>query len=148
MTTNTADTKKSRRKKLWKIVGAICGVIAILWMISDAQKGVEKASEWHGLDSEIQLVQSGHFSDYPDKTIGEAVDGFIRNPKWESVEDQEEGTLVKVSGHVFQGEKPVEIMIQFVVDTKNKTFYPDALELDGMRQAESELITLLNKMLE
>ena len=146
--TNNSDAKKSSRKKLGKIVGAICLVIGIIWMIGDAQKGVEKASEWHGLDSEIQLVQNGHFSEYPKKTIGEAVDGFFGDTEWESGIGAEGETLVNARGKMFYMEKEVEGLIQFIVDKEEGTFVLNTFEINGVPQDQSMINALIGKMFE
>ena len=37
-----------------------------------------------GDSKEVQLIKTGHFTDHPSKTIGDAVNGFFKNPSWES----------------------------------------------------------------
>ncbi len=48
------------QKKLKKVLGIIALVIGVLWMICDEMKGVEKAEDWHGLNSAVEFVKNGY----------------------------------------------------------------------------------------
>ena len=105
------------------------------------------------LDSpEIQLVKEGHLYDYPDKTVGEAVDGFFGSPSWESgegIEGETKGkTLVDATGKITFMEKEITAAIQFVVDEKAGTFELLSLELNGIAQTALMRGALIRKMFE
>lgn len=100
----------------------------------------------------IALVKSGHFTDHENKTVGEAVDGFFSNPKWETgfgVDGETKGKmLVNARGGMTYMDKPVDAQIQFTVDMDNGTFQMNAFELNGIPQNQLMIVSLINKMFE
>ena len=101
---------------------------------------------------EIELVKSGYFTNNKSKTVGQAVDGFFSDPKWESgigVDGKTKGkTLVNMSGGMTYMEKSVNAKIQFMVDVEKSSFQLSAFELNGIPQNQLLILTLINKMFE
>jgi len=100
----------------------------------------------------IELVKGGHFVDHDNKTVGEAVDGFFSNPRWESFagmgDDSTEKMVVNVQGGMTYMEKPVDATLQFTVDMASGAFKVNAFELNGIPQNGFMISGLINKMFE
>lgn len=78
----------------------------------------------------ISMVKEGALESYPDRTIGSAVKGFIRNPKWETGVTEDGERVVNVRGEVLYDEEPTEIAIQFLIN-EGDTFEITAMEAGG-----------------
>lgn len=89
-------------------------------MICDGMKGVEKAEDWHGLNSAVELVKNGYLAGYNDKTVGEAVDGFLGNAEWKSGKTQSGEMMVNVQGSIMYMDRKADCQIQLKVDEKDK----------------------------
>lgn len=85
-------------------------------------------------DKYVQLVKSGTLNGYPQMTVGEAFDGFLANPKWESGLSDDNVRFVNVTGGILYYEKDAEIVVQFFVDEKNESFQYNACEINGIPQ--------------
>jgi len=101
---------------------------------------------------EIKIVKSGHFENHPQKTVGEAIAGFMGNPRWESgtgIDGETKGkTLVNVKGKITFMDKEVTAALQFIVDTKAKTFQLHAFEMNGIPQNPFMIAALIEKIFE
>lgn len=101
---------------------------------------------------EIKIVKSGHFDNHPEKTVGEAIEGFMSSPQWESgtgIDGETKGkTLVNVKGKITFMEKEVTAALQFIVDTTKETFQLNAFELNGIPQNPFMTVALIEKMFE
>ena len=147
--------KKQPRKKtslpLWlRIVMIVCASMILLygglrgWRESGGGSGVTNIFN----DPNVTLVKTGHLSAYPNKTIGEATDAFIGNPRWESGTGQDGTEFVNVRGDIRYMDKPVEAALQFEINRRLGTFEVRALEFNGIPQNGLVQIGFLEEMYE
>ena len=97
-------------------------------------------------EPEVQVVKNGTLNAYPDRTVGEAVDGFFGDPTWEAIVGEDGNTYVNVEGTIQYMSKDVQALIQFRLDVSNDTFKINALEFNGIPQSEIMLYALIEKM--
>lgn len=99
-------------------------------------------------DSDIvHFVKSGKLNAYPQKTVGEAIDGFFGNPKWEAITGEDGKTYVNVIGNISYMNEEVKAKLQFKV-AEDKTFETTALEFNNVPQNLVILNALIEKMYE
>lgn len=100
----------------------------------------------------VDMIKDSYFTNYPQKTIGEAVDGFFGKPQWTSgkpVDAEYKGyTLVNCSGTVMFDGTILDAAIQFLLDEKTGEFELNALEIDGIPQNQFMQIGFLELMYE
>lgn len=100
----------------------------------------------------VKTIKTAYFFDYPNKTIGAAVDDFFISPEWESgkpVDAKYAGkTLVNCKGIITYDDEPVAALIQFVLDEKTGAFELNAFEMDGVPQNQYMQVQLLGAMFE
>ncbi len=85
-------------------------------------------------DKYIQIVKNGTLNTYPQKTVGEAFDGYLDNPKWESGLSEDKQRFVNVKGGILYYEKEAEIVVQFLVNEEYDSFQYNACEINGFSQ--------------
>lgn len=85
-------------------------------------------------DKYVQMVRGGILDGYPQKTVGEAFDDFLDNPKWESGVSEDGERFVNVKGGILYLNKEAELAVQFFVDEKNEAFQYNACEINGVPQ--------------
>lgn len=81
----------------------------------------------------IYTVKNGALFDYPDKTIGEMVEGFVGDPKWEAIVDDDGITYVNIGGSIFYNDSKVRMLLQYKINDDD-TFELQALEFNGEPQ--------------
>ena len=87
-------------------------------------------------DKYVQLVKSGTLDGYPQMTVGEAFDGFLSDPKWESGLSDDNVRFVNVKGGALYSGEEAELAVQFIiVDEKEGSFQYNACEVDGTPQS-------------
>ena len=87
-------------------------------------------------DKYVQLVKSGTLDGYPQMTVGEAFDGFLSDPKWESGLSDDNVRFVNVKGGALYFGEEAELAVQFIiVDEKEGSFQYNACEVDGTPQS-------------
>lgn len=96
----------------------------------------------------VELVKNGTLNDYPSRTFGEAVEEFFRNPEWEQIQAEDGNTYVNVSGETTFMNEPVDIVLQYRVDTEAGTFELQAFEMNGVSQNRMTYQALLSAMYE
>lgn len=94
-------------------------------------------------DKYVRIVKEGTLEAYPQITVGEAFDGFLRDPKWESGLTDDHVRFVNVTGGILYYEKDAELAVQFFVDEKDETFRYNACEIDGVPQNNLVFLGLL-----
>ena len=68
-------------------------------------------------------------------TVGEAFDGFLSDPKWESGLSDDNVRFVNVKGGALYFGEEAELAVQFIiVDEKEGSFQYNACEVDGTPQ--------------
>lgn len=96
--------------------------------------GIYVTSSGGTSDKYVQIVKEGTLNGYPQMTVGEAFDGFLDNPKWESGLSDDNVRLVNVTGGILYYDKDAELAVQFIVDEKDESFQYNACEINGIPQ--------------
>jgi hypothetical protein len=131
-------SKKKKSKKL--ILGiAGCAIILVI-IIAVASSG--------GNDRYVRMVKGGTLNAYPQRTIGDAFDNFMRNAKWKSLKAEDGNIYVNVSGTILYLEKEVEAVVQFFVDAEDGSFEYNACEFNGIPQNNLIFWAMLEKIYE
>ncbi len=94
----------------------------------------------------VSMVKDGTLAAYPDQTIGEAVDGFFANPRWEHIVADDGNDYVNVSGRISYAGEPADAIIQYAVDTETGSFHVNAFEINDLPQSERMYLELIAKM--
>lgn len=97
-------------------------------------------------DQYVQMVKGGTLTQYPNKTLGAAVDGFFGDPKWQHIQATDGKDYVNVSGKITVQEKGTSALLQFSIDKQAGTFAFRALEFDGVAQNLLTYASLLQSM--
>lgn len=112
---------------------------------NEANKEIKK-----DINKDIALVQNGHFTNFPTKSIGQAVNGFIGNPVWESGTgvnpENKPIRFVNCRGAVTYMGKPVQALIQFVLSPDGQSFSLQAFELNEIPQNQEMIGSLIQEM--
>ena len=95
---------------------------------------------------EISEVQNGKLNNYPNKTIGQAVDGFFGSPSWECIKGEDGNKYVNVTGSIEYMGKEIQAALQFRIYENSNNFQINALEFNGIPQNEIMLMALLENM--
>ena len=98
-----------------------------------------------GDSAEVQSVKGGTLYGHSEITLGEAVDGFMGNPQWESIEDENGNIYVNIKGDILYQDKEIEALLQYEVNADD-TFDFNALEFNGIPQNEVMYNALIIKM--
>ena len=105
-----------------------------------------------GSSKAVEMVKGGSFNQCPHKTVGKAANDFLGSPKWASgigVDGPTKGlTLVNLKGTASLHGKNVDLALQFIVNEKDGSFQPNALELNGIPQPPLVILQLVNSMCE
>ncbi len=96
----------------------------------------------------ISIVKDGHLQAYPEKTLGEAVDDYFRNPKWEHIVGEDGNDYVNVTGGIKYHDKSVEALIQYRVSKEEDAFELQAFEINEVPQAMIMYMGLIESMYE
>lgn len=99
-------------------------------------------------DKYVQMVKNGTLEAYPQMEVGEAFDGYLKNPKWESGLSEDNIRFVNVTGEILYYDKEVEIVIQFIVDEENESFQYNACEINDVPQSDFIFWALLKNIYE
>lgn len=112
--------------KIMELVSAVIVlVLAVMVTLSSGGRG----------DKYVQLVRDGTLEAYPQMTVGEAFDGFLSDPKWESGLSDDNVRFVNVRGGALYFGEEAELAVQFIiVDEKEGSFQYNACEVDGTPQ--------------
>lgn len=96
----------------------------------------------------VSMVKDGTLSAYPDRTIGEAVEGFFANPRWEHIVAEDGNDYVNVRGRISYAGEPADAVVQYAVDPETGSFQVNAFEINGLPQNELMYLELVAKMYE
>jgi hypothetical protein len=94
----------------------------------------------------INIVRNGKLSDYPENTVGEAIDSFFVSPKWEARIGQDGRNYVNATGDIAYMGKTVKTFLQFKVDPGDEAFEINGFEIDGVPQNMVMLTAFVEKM--
>lgn len=139
----------------WVLGIVLAGIllpIVVHAVLSQTSRREQAAAEQRA----AQIVMTGHFTSHPDpeKTIGQAVNGFFDNPEWQarigsSANPETEGKiLVIATGKIQYKGRESQARIQFIVNERDATFELQAFEIDGAPQNGLMKLMLINKMYE
>jgi hypothetical protein len=92
----------------------------------------------------VNEVKNGHLTFYPDKTLGEAINGFFTNPKWESFKATDGNIYVNITGKITSNGQDAIAVLQYMIDNNNFVF--QSFEIDGVPQNALMYTQLLNNM--
>lgn len=88
-----------------------------------------------GNDKYVKMVKNGTLEAYPQMTVGEAFDGYLSKPKWESGISEDDERFVNVKGGIKYYDKDAELAVQFfITDEKEGSFEYHACEINGVPQ--------------
>jgi hypothetical protein len=96
----------------------------------------------------VQMVQDGTLGAYPSQTLGEAVDGFLRNPRWEHIRGEDGNDYVNITGKASFMDSTVDMLLQYRVDRESGTFELQAFEMNDVPQNMLMYNGLLSAMYE
>ena len=88
-------------------------------------------------DKYIQMVKNGTLESYPQMTVGEAFDGYLDNPKWETGLTEDKQRFVNVKGGILYYDENAEIAVQFFVNEKDNSFQYYACEINEQPQNDA-----------
>lgn len=131
---STLGTKRpwGFRKTMKLIVGVILLVVFTVF-----------ALKFGGSDDKyIQMVKNGTLESYPQMTVGEAFDGYLNNPKWETGLTEDKQRFVNVKGGILYYDENAEIAVQFFVNEKDNSFQYYACEVNGLPQNDAVVLEL------
>jgi len=124
--------KKQTQFIVWCIVFPVCLVIAI---------GKEAMSS--GNSQAVLAVREGALDSHPDMTLGQALESFISDVKWESLVADDGKTYVNAKGGIaFQG-KPATALVQYRLD--DGRFQYQAFAINGVEQPYMRYLELIEK---
>ena len=93
----------------------------------------------------IDLVRYGSL-DLCEFTVGEMVDSYFSDPKWEEIVGDDGRNYVNITGGISYSDEPAQAVLQFKI--RDDRFMVNALEIDGEGQNELIILGLLNSMCE
>ena len=124
-------------------------VVIIVVLLSMLFISCDKKQEIKDTESEdVISLKSQTFTKYPENTVGEAVEGFLSDPKWISFIGEDGNKYVNVTGGMSYQKQKISAMMQFKIDIANNTFEAFALEFNGISQNKIMLKALVKKMFE
>ncbi len=137
---NPNSVSKQQLQSTFRIIGIVAGVLLAVVIVANVTL--------RDSDSDIEMVRSGSFIDFPQVAVGDAIDNFFGNPEWQSFVDGR-GKLhyVNVTGTITYANQPAKAVIQFAVNPKTGAFNTRSLEINGEPQNAYILTALIEKML-
>ncbi len=164
----TAWTKKAfwgyiLLSALIPIVGLIIGIVAmtkggkkvrqglVLVIVSVGVASLYLAAVGGGDSSQsevVQMVREGILEDYPAQTLGDAVDSFFRNPRWDHIRGEDGNDYVNITGKASFMDSTVDMLLQYRVDRESGVFELQAFEMNDVPQNMIMYNGLLSAMYE
>ena len=97
-------------------------------------------------DSRLSLVKNGSMNFCPQATVKEMVNNYVASPKWSAFVATDGEDYVNVEGKITYMEKPVDMLLQFKVDTDSDRFEVNAFEINEIPQNVFMQSALLENM--
>ena len=85
-------------------------------------------------DSRLSLVKNGVMDFCPQHTVKEMVNNYVASPKWSAFVATDGEDYVNIEGEITYMEKPVDMVLQFKVDTDSERFEVNAFEINEVPQ--------------
>lgn len=98
-------------------------------------------------DKIAESVKNAKLTGYPNMTFGEAVDGFVGNPKWKSIIADDGNSYVNLTGEILLHDKKVDLLIQYKINSDD-SFELNSMELNEIPQNMLMYMGLIEKMYE
>lgn len=133
--------KCGARRKIRKFP-IVLGVIAILI-------AVFTISEKRTNSKAITIIKEAYLSEYPEKPIGEAVEEFFVNSKWDagtSKDSRIKAYLINCKGAITYKDSPAVAIVQFQLDGDTGVFQVRAIEVNNNALTVAERTTFLNAL--
>lgn len=125
------------KKRIWGIVGFVAIVVVIFAFVL------------HQNDKKyIESVKQGSPNYYPNITYEKAFNNYFGNCEWSYFVSEDDEDIVEFNGNCTYRNKDVKIKIQFIVDYKNKTFWPNAIAINGTEQSPEDIFTIIEMVFE
>jgi hypothetical protein len=99
-------------------------------------------------DPVAQSVRNGKLEGYQGVTLGEALESFMSNVKWESLKADDGHTYVNVRGGITYYDKPVTAVVQYKMIGKTGNFEFNAFEINEVPQSVLVYNALIEKAYE
>lgn len=125
------------KKRIWGIVGFVAIVVVIFAFVI------------HQNDKKyIEFVKQGSPNYYPNITYEKAFNNYFGNCEWSYFVSEDDEDIVEFNGNCTYRNKDAKIKIQFIVDYKNKTFWPNAIAINGTEQGPEDIFTIIEMVFE
>lgn len=95
---------------------------------------------------EESTVKNGSFKACENNKVGELIDSFVEDAKWETIVASDNNTYVNVKGKILMYNSPANVLIQFRVDGESFEIY--SVEINGEGQNVFLKAALVEKMCE
>jgi hypothetical protein len=89
-------------------------------------------------------VKKGSFKACGTYKVGDLIDSYVEDSKWESIVATDNNTYVNVKGKILQYSMPSTIQIQFRVE--GESFEINSIEVNGKEQNMFYMAALVNNM--
>ena len=86
-------------------------------------------------DSRLSLVKNGVMDFCPQATVKQMVNNYVDSPKWDAFVATDGKDYVNIEGKILYDDKPVDMLLQFKVDTDNDRFEVNAFEMNEIPQS-------------
>ncbi|MCQ2513106.1 MAG: Ltp family lipoprotein [Lachnospiraceae bacterium] len=134
-----AAPEKSKKKKVWIIVGIAIAVFILLvfGVVFGVKSFFNKIKEQHIIENKsgeeyIDVVRDGYMFEYGYQTVGDAFEDFFTNPEWKYFQASDGDHMVQFEGGCLYDGEETDFLAQFIVDDYDFELY--AIELDGVVQ--------------
>ena len=71
----------------------------------------------------------------PQATVKQMVNNYVDSPKWDAFVATDGKDYVNIEGKILYDDKPVDMLLQFKVDTDNDRFEVNAFEMNEIPQS-------------
>ncbi|WP_243439166.1 hypothetical protein [Fundidesulfovibrio soli] len=96
----------------------------------------------------VEWLRQQSFNKCKKYYMGHIVDNFLQNPRWESGETADGEVVVNVRGRMDYAGKTVNALLQFTINSHNRSWNMNALELNGVPQDKDMRTALVEAMCE
>ena len=96
----------------------------------------------------VDIVKNGNLDGYPGKTLGQALESFMSNVKWEPIKADNSEIYVNIRGGLTYNGAPVNGLVQYHVDLNTRRFTFQAFEINGQPMNLATYLELIEKAFE
>lgn len=124
--------EKVKNKKKY-VVGGILLALGLIWALADGFQG-----------GAVATVKKGHFSAYPNITVGEAFENYFGDTEWKSFKADGK-KIVEFTGECSVYGEIADAKIQFVIEDDSFEIYH--MSIDGENLSQVEIAAVLTKIM-